>query len=202
MWIRLGFRSTNSPARKRSEARLPAIFKALYAGGLWSISPTNGASAASNDSRVHGFACIPSTAGGGVLSERGSTYAVSDDSGSSVSVVAPSLIVASYCFAPFISSSHRLVARPTSTSNTPVANESSVPAWPTLVPRGKRVFTRPTTRAEVIPAGLSTTITLPMAGSSSVGGPSISPMLSQNFRNASANGPRSKWLRLQRAGLQ
>src|SRR3954447_23732490 len=48
------------------------------------------------------------------------------------------------------------VARPTSTSSRPVANGSSVPAWPTFTPRPSRRRTPSTTSWEVIPAGLST----------------------------------------------
>src|SRR4051812_38530726 len=53
------------------------------------------------------------------------------------------------------------VARPSRTSRTPVANGSSVPAWPTLTalrpPRSRRM--RATTSCDVTPAGLSTTRT-------------------------------------------
>src|SRR5581483_151099 len=48
------------------------------------------------------------------------------------------------------------VARPSNTNNNPVANGSSVPAWPTLTPRGNPRRTRATTSCEVGPAGLST----------------------------------------------
>src|SRR3954468_11381574 len=48
------------------------------------------------------------------------------------------------------------VARPTSTSSSPVANGSSVPACPTLTPRPSRRRTKATTSWEVTPAGLST----------------------------------------------
>src|SRR5450759_3431262 len=46
------------------------------------------------------------------------------------------------------------VARPTSTSNSPVANGSSVPAWPVRMPPNER-RTAATTSWEVSPAGLS-----------------------------------------------
>src|SRR3954452_5273137 len=46
-----------------------------------------------------------------------------------------------------------------SSSSTPVAKGSSVPAWATFVPRGRRRFTESTARAEVMPAGLSSTST-------------------------------------------
>jgi len=83
----------------------------------------------------------------------------SGDSKSSVAVVAPSFSVASYALGWSIIASHSFVALPTSTTSTPVAKGSSVPAWPTFVPRGSRRFTRSTTRADVRPAGLSITIT-------------------------------------------
>src|SRR4051794_8504684 len=41
----------------------------------------------------------------------------------------------------------------------PVANGSSVPAWPTLVPRGNDRRMRATTSCEVTPAGLSASST-------------------------------------------
>ena len=47
------------------------------------------------------------------------------------------------------------VARPTSTSSRPVANGSSVPAWPGARARRSARRTRATTSCEVIPAGLS-----------------------------------------------
>ena len=54
-------------------------------------------------------------------------------------------MVASYCLGWFIRSSHRLVALPMSKTSKPVANGSSVPAWPTLTPRGKSRLTLFTT---------------------------------------------------------
>ncbi len=51
-----------------------------------------------------------------------------------------------------------LVARPTQTGSTPVAIGSRVPAWPHFLPRNTRP-TRSTARKEVIPDGLSRTIT-------------------------------------------
>src|SRR3954469_6412697 len=51
------------------------------------------------------------------------------------------------------------VARPTSTSSRPVANGSSVPAWPTLTPAPSCRRTRATTSCDVTPAGLSTSRT-------------------------------------------
>src|SRR4051794_13360962 len=48
------------------------------------------------------------------------------------------------------------VARPRSTSSTPVANGSSVPAWPTFVARPCSRRTAATTSCDVFPAGLST----------------------------------------------
>src|SRR6185436_9025418 len=51
------------------------------------------------------------------------------------------------------------VARPTSTSSSPVANGSSVPAWPTFVPFPSRRRTCATTSCEVTPAGLSKRMT-------------------------------------------
>src|SRR5579875_3130720 len=51
-----------------------------------------------------------------------------------------------------------LVARPTSTSSRPVANGSSVPAWPVRAPPSAR-RTAATTSCEVMPAGLSTSRT-------------------------------------------
>src|SRR4051794_32397000 len=47
------------------------------------------------------------------------------------------------------------VARPTSTSSSPVANGSSVPAWPTFTPRPSRLRTEATTSCDVTPAALS-----------------------------------------------
>src|SRR3954451_14420949 len=51
------------------------------------------------------------------------------------------------------------VARPTSTISSPVANGSSVPAWPTRRMPGSSRRTIATTSCEVFPAGLSTRIT-------------------------------------------
>src|SRR4051812_17864434 len=65
--------------------------------------------------------------------------------------------------------SQSLVARPTRISSTPVANGSSVPAWPTLVPRGSNRFTIATTRAEESPGGLST-LRIPLGGGPCIAG--------------------------------
>src|SRR5689334_17722808 len=54
-----------------------------------------------------------------------------------------------------MSRSQSLVARPTSTSRMPVAKGSSVPAWPILVPLGRRYLMMVTALAEDMPAGLS-----------------------------------------------
>ena len=51
------------------------------------------------------------------------------------------------------------VPRPTSTSSRPVANGSSVPAWPTFTPFPSRRRTFATTSCDVTPAGLSTSRT-------------------------------------------
>src|SRR4051812_45650908 len=48
------------------------------------------------------------------------------------------------------------VPRPTRTSSRPVANGSSVPAWPTFTPFPSRRRTPATTSCDVTPAGLST----------------------------------------------
>src|SRR5687767_3838713 len=74
---------------------------------------------------------------------------------SSVSVSVPNRMTASYTFgAPSIYGSRR-VARPTRRTSSPVANGSSVPAWPTRrSPSERRVVA--TTSCDVIPAGLST----------------------------------------------
>src|SRR5581483_9517166 len=60
---------------------------------------------------------------------------------------------------------HRVASRPTRTISSPVANGSSVPAWPVLAPRSLR--TRATTSWEVAPRGLSTSST-PGPGGSAV----------------------------------
>src|SRR3954447_16707597 len=49
----------------------------------------------------------------------------------------------------------RVASLPTRTSRSPVAKGSSVPAWPTLVPRGYSRRTVATMSCEVFPAGLS-----------------------------------------------
>src|SRR5271167_3629788 len=57
-----------------------------------------------------------------------------------------------------MNSAWALVARPTSTSSSPVANGSSVPAWPVFTPPSAR-RTAATTLCELMPAGLSSSST-------------------------------------------
>src|SRR5205823_8298393 len=75
-------------------------------------------------------------------------------SGSPVLDTAPSRATATYDFGSAMRKRCTRVARPTSTSSSPVANGSSVPAWPVrLRPSDRR--TRATTSCEVVPGGLS-----------------------------------------------
>src|ERR671925_1925238 len=71
---------------------------------------------------------------------------------SPVSDTQPSLATARYVLGSPIRKRWARVARPTSTSSSPVANGSSVPAWPTLVPRGSSRRTWASTSCEVTPA--------------------------------------------------
>lgn len=86
-------------------------------------------------------------------------------------VVAPNSIVATYSFSWDCRSSATLVALPTHTISRPVANGSSVPAWPTLIFFCLKCFwiwnlIFRTTSAEVHRYGLSTGITMPSGYSS------------------------------------
>src|SRR5262245_54092507 len=77
--------------------------------------------------------------------------------------VQPSRAVATYVFGSGKRYRWSLVALPSSTIRSPVANGSSVPACPTFPPRSRR--TRSTRSCEVIPAGLSQ-IRMPAAAGS------------------------------------
>src|SRR4051794_6329275 len=70
------------------------------------------------------------------------------------------------------------VARPASTSSSPVANGSSVPAWPTFTPFPSRRRRRATTSCDVTPAGLSTRKTpSTLTGAAASPGPPRSELL-------------------------
>src|SRR5262245_36428959 len=76
-------------------------------------------------------------------------------SASAVSVAKPRRTAASYDLSLALRNCDSRVARPTTTSSTPVAAGSSVPVCPTRFSRSSR-RTRDTTSCEVGPAGLST----------------------------------------------
>src|SRR5262245_11994029 len=133
--------STASPARTRAYARLPSTLIADTALGTCSISPTNDARTRRTSSSVTPTVGRVSTG---------------SPSASSVVVLTPSRMVASYRLSASVRCPRSLVARPTPSTSTPVAIGSRVPAWPTFrVPASRRI--RATTSCDVMPPGLSTT---------------------------------------------
>src|SRR5213080_1274673 len=129
--------STVTPRRASLYARSPPILTADAAGIGSSISPRRGASRASSRSR-----------GGG--SER----SMPSPSGSPVEVRALRSTSVTYRLSRPTKHEVSLVAPPDNRSNRPVANGSSVPAWPVRAPVRRR--TPATIANDDGPAGLST----------------------------------------------
>jgi hypothetical protein len=94
-----------------------------------------------------------------------------------VSVAKPRRIVASYSFSAPAKNCASRVARPTSSTSTPVAKGSSVPVCPTRFSRSTR-RARATTSCEVQPSGLSM-MSMPSM---------LRPILKQSFADPKAGG--------------
>src|SRR5947207_6796377 len=141
--------STSTPRRASLYARSPPIFTAEAAGIGSSISPRRRSSRSSS-----------------TVSLGGTQRSTISPSGSPVDVRQVRSISVRYRLSSPTSHGASLVVLPDNTNSSPVANGSSVPAWPVRAPVNLRICA--TTAKEDGPLGLSTSAT--PAGSSARGG--------------------------------